>query len=352
VKHLALIAMASFLTLGAATAAPASRDAPPPELKPLLEDALAHATNAKGLTAIVMRDGKQLYRLDIGTIDHDQQFPIASASKWLTGALVMTEVDEGKLSLDAPISTVLPEFSGAAAAITLRELLAQTAGMGSLKDGFDIKQPATITLAQSAKEIAARPLQDPPGKVFNYGGPHFQVAGAMVEAVSGKRWADLFNERIAVPLGMTHTYWLHTPLQKQTAAETLNPLLQGGVVTTAEDYMRFLTMLAHGGVYNGKRILSAKAVEAMEVDQTASIPMNYVPPGASGRGAHYALANWCDVRNQAGRCTQVSSPGAYGTTPWLDRNSGLYGIFFIRSRDPDVAAPFEKAKAMIIEANR
>ncbi len=351
-KRLILIAIASLATLGSAGADPAPRDAPPPALKPLLEDALAHATNAQGLTAIVMRNGRPLYRLDIGAIGRDQQFPIASASKWLTGALVMTVVDEGKLSLDAPISTVLPEFKGPAAAITLRQLLSQTAGEGSLKGGFDLKQPATITLAQSAAEIAARPLQDPPGTIFNYGGPHFQVAGAMVEAVTGKRWADLFNARIAGPLGMTHTYWLHLPNQKETPAETLNPLLQGGVVTTADDYMRFLTMLAQNGQYNGKRILSARAVEAMETNQTLGLAMGYVPPGASGRNAQYALANWCDAWDKNKRCTLVSSPGAFGTTPWIDRNSGLYGIFFIKSRDPDVAKPFLQAEAMIIAANK
>jgi CubicO group peptidase (beta-lactamase class C family) len=352
-KRLGLAAAAAVLVAcGAAWAATPPRDAPPPGLRPLLENALAHASNAKGLTVIVMRGGRRLYRMDIGDIAPDQQFPIASASKWLTGALVMSVVDEGKLSLDAPISTVLPEFNGEAARITLRELLSQTAGMGSLKAGFDIRQPATITLAQSAAQIAARPLEDPPGRIFNYGGPHFQVAGAMVEAVTGKRWADLFNERIAGPLGMTHTSWLHLPRQTETPAQTLNPLLQGGVVTTAEDYMRFLTMLAGEGEYQGRRVLSRQAVDAMETNQTLGVTMGYVPPGATVRAAQYALANWCDAWDKTKRCTRVSSPGAFGTTPWIDRDSGLYGIFFIMTRNPDVAEPFAKAEAMIIEANR
>jgi len=178
------------------------------------------------------------------------------------------------------------------------------------------------------------------------------VAGAMVEAVTGRRWSDLFNERIAVPLGMTHTDWLHLPNQTETPAQTLNPLLQGGAVTTADDYMRFLTMMAAGGVYNGRRILSTQAVETMETNQTLGARMGYVPPGAAGRNAQYALANWCDAWTASGRCTRVSSPGAFGATPWIDRDSGLYGIFFIKSRDPDVAAPFLKAEAMIIAANK
>jgi CubicO group peptidase (beta-lactamase class C family) len=142
-----------------------------------------------GVTAIVMRDGKLLYRLDAGKIDPQAQYPAASSSKWMTAALVMTVVDEGKLSLDVPISTWLPEFQGAAGTITLRELLAQTAGQGSLKGLVDVKQDPRMTLAQSAAGIAALPLEDKPGEVFKYGGPGFQVAGALVEKVTGERWS-------------------------------------------------------------------------------------------------------------------------------------------------------------------
>ena len=202
-----------------------------------------------GVTAIVMRDGKLLYRMDVGKIGPDTQYPVASASKWMTAALVMKVVDDGKLSLDEPISQYLPEFQGEAGQVTLRQLLAQTSGQGSLKSLVDIRQDARLTLAQSAAEIAKRPLEDPPGKVFKYGGPGFQVAGAMVEAVTGRRWADLFDESIARPLGMTHTYWEHLPNRGVSPADTLNPLLQGGVVTTADDYLRFLTMLAQRGTY-------------------------------------------------------------------------------------------------------
>ena len=200
-----------------------------------------------GVTAIVMRDGKLLYRMDVGKIGPDTQYPVASASKWMTAALVMKVVDDGKLSLDEPISKYLPEFQGEAGQVTLRQLLAQTSGQGSLKSLVDIRQDPRLTLAQSAAEIAKRPLEDPPGKVFKYGGPGFQVAGAMVEAVTGRRWADLFDESIARPLGMTHTYWEHLPNRGVSPADTLNPLLQGGVVTTADDYLRFLTMLAQRG---------------------------------------------------------------------------------------------------------
>lgn len=304
-----------------------------------------------GITAIVMQDGKLLYRLDVGKIDPQAQYPAASSSKWLTAALVMTVVDEGKLSLDAPISTWLPEFRGEAGAITLRELLAQTAGEGSLKGMVDVKQDPRMTLAESASQIAALPLEDKPGEVFKYGGPGFQVAGALVEKVTGERWSDLFAERIAKPLGMDHTYWEHLPDKGVPTAETLNPLLQGGAVTTAEDYMRFLTMLAQGGEYQGRRILSAQAIETMETVQTLGKSMAWLPSGAkSSDGWQYALGNWCERWDSDGRCNLVSSPGAFGAFPWIDRKSGLYGIFFTRTRLPKVVDDYRKTLMAMLAA--
>jgi len=331
-------------------AATPERSLPPAPVRTELEAVVARG--APGVTAIVMRRGDLVFRLDVGPIDHDAQLPVASASKWMTAALVMTVVDEGKLSLDAPISRYLPEFRGLAGTTTLRELLAQTSGEGSLRDGIDIRQDARITLGESAADVARRALANPPGVVFKYGGPGFQVAGAAVEAVTGKRWAQLFDERIAGPLGMSHTYWTHLPARGATPAQTLNPLLQGGVVTTAIDYMRFLTMLAQDGRAGGRRILSAQAVDAMETVQTLGKSMAYVPRGAKGgmrsRNVQYALGNWCETWDAAHRCMLVSSPGAFGTFPWIDRRSGLYGIFFTRDLLPAIVDNFTRARQAII----
>jgi CubicO group peptidase (beta-lactamase class C family) len=304
-----------------------------------------------GVTAILMRGGKPLFRLDVGKIGPETQYPVASASKWMTAALVMTVVDEGKLSLDEPASKTLPEFQNETGRVTLRQLLAQTSGEGSLKSLVDIMQDPRLTLAQSAAQIAKRPLEDPPGTVFKYGGPGFQVAGAMVEAVTGRRWADLFKERIARPLGMTHTYWEHLPNRGVSPADTFNPLLQGGVVTTADDYMRFLTMLAQQGMVAGRRILSAAAVEAMETAQTLGKPMAYLPPGVN-KPMQYALGNWCETWTSDGKCILVSSPGAFGTYPWLDRQSGLYGIFFLKDRLPPVVEHLTKARAAMLATEK
>ncbi len=315
-----------------------------------VREALADAVRrgAKGVTAIVMRDGKELYRLDVGRIDPDARYPVASASKWMTAALVMTVVDEGRLSLDEPIAKHLPEFQGEKGRTTLRHLLAQTSGQGSLKGRVDIRQDARLTLAESAAEVARLPLEHPPGTVFAYGGPGFQVAGALVEKVTGRRWADLFQARIAGPLGMERTSWGH-PTGRVPPGQTSNPLLQGGVTTTAGDYMRFLSMLAQGGVHAGHRVLSAQAVRTMETVQTLGMPKDYLPPGIpADSDPQYALGNWCETWSADGQGVLVSSPGALGTYPWIDRKSGLCGIFFTKHRLPKVRDDFLKARAAIL----
>lgn len=305
-------------------------------------------SGTRDATAIAMKNGKLIFRVDMGSAGMQTRYKIASATKWMTAALVMSVVDEGKLSLDTPVAKVLPEFSGDKEKITLRMLLAQTSGTGNLRDShIDISQSPKMTLRESALEVAQRPLAHAPGEVFEYGGPGFQVAGAMVEKVTGKRWSDLFNERIARPLGMTNTEWLHLPAHGTSAADTSNPLLQGGVVTTADDYMRFLTMLANNGRYGDHQVLSREAVDAMETAQTIGLQHGYFPPGA-GEGGQYALGNWCEKWTEDKRCTVVSSPGAFGTLPFIDRQSGIYGIFFLEDRLPRVAPKLREARKAIL----
>jgi len=340
-----LVAAALFPLI--AHAAPATQ--PPPALIEQL-DKMIKNDGVPGITAIVFQHGQMLYRVDRGVIAPDAQLPVASASKWLAAALVMTVVDEGTLSLDAPIGKRLPEFTGAAGDITLRQLLSFTSGQGSLKGLVDVRQDPRMSLADSARKIARLPLQDPPGTVFKYGSPALQIAGALVEQAAGKSWAQLFDERIAHPLGMTHTHWGNPLWPDVPPSEIHNPNLQGGVTTTAAGYGKFLTMLAAHGIYAGQRILSAQSVEMMETTQTRDLPMGFAPPGGAEAKLQYALGNWCEVVEANGSCTVASSPGALGTYPWLDRRNDLYGIFFMRRRLPLVEKDVQEARR-IIERN-
>jgi CubicO group peptidase (beta-lactamase class C family) len=260
-------------------------------------------------------------------------------------------VDEGKLNLDEPIGRRLPQFTGVAGEITLRQLMSFTAGQGSLEGMIDLRQDPRMTLAQSADEVAARPLQDAPGSTFRYGGPSLQVAGALVEQATGQRWADLFEARIARPLGLQHTYWGNPLRPGLTPREVFNPNLQAGVYTTADDYAAFLSMLAARGMGPKGRIISEAAFDQMETVQTGKAVMAYRPPGAAELQA-YGLGNWCETSDANGRCGMVSSPGAFGTYPWIDRDRGIYGVFFLRSRLPLVVKDLTEARRIILAADR
>jgi CubicO group peptidase (beta-lactamase class C family) len=291
------------------------------------------AAGVPGVSVMVGRKGQLHTNVNVGDMDATTQRPIASASKWLTAAVVLQLVGEGKLSLDKPISTWLPDTPPAAGAITLRQLLSQTSGLGPA--GAEMAQDHRITLVESAKAATSNPPTTPPGSTFVYGGPGFQVAGAVVETVTGQPWEEVFQARIAKPLGMTQTHWTHFSRDldaKFPLAETRNPVLQGGAVGDAQDYMRFLAMLAAGGKHDGHQILSPEAVAFLLADQTTSAKRT--PSGvALLDSAHYALGNWCEAPDGAGQCGRNSSLGAWGVYPWIDRTSGLYGVVFFYERN-------------------
>lgn len=280
-----------------------------------------------GLTVLAGKGGKEISRASAGNVDVTTPLPIASASKWLTAATVMSLVDDGALRLDKPISTWLRDLGPHIDKLTLRQLLAQTSGIPNSQNAVMTRE---MTLAQAAKAIGSVPLAHIPGTRFVYGGPGFQIAGAVVEAATGKSWEEVFQARIARPLGMKNTRWNYLDL---STGEPLllhgsrNPILQGGANSTAEDYMRFLEMMAGDGKFRGKRVLSRRAVKTMLTDQTATATRT--PTGAPLlEKAHYGLGSWCETWDGKGRCIRISSLGAWGVYPWIDRQSGVYGIFF------------------------
>src|SRR5262249_42450305 len=96
-------------------------------------------------------------------------------------------------------------------------------------------------------------------------------------------------------------------------------------------------------------ILTAASVAAMETAQTRGLEMRFVPSGGKAIRAElqYALGNWCEVVDAGGSCDVVSSPGALGTYPWIDRKNGLYGIFFMRRRLRLVEKDIQEARRII-----
>jgi CubicO group peptidase (beta-lactamase class C family) len=132
--------------------------------------AFAAGAGVRDFSVIIMRGEANLYRRDFGAYTPDTVLPIASATKWMTGALVMTLVDDGKLTLDDRLDRHLSALPPAYAELTLRQLLSYTAGTAALTDGAaDLRLDRRLSFADAAAELARKPLVARPGESFAYG---------------------------------------------------------------------------------------------------------------------------------------------------------------------------------------
>lgn len=331
-RLLTSILLAPLLGLAAALAQSRTSDLSPVQTRRIETAARTFMkdTGISDMSFLLMRGETILMRRDYGAYDETTVLPLASATKWITGAMIMRSVDRGELSLDAPIGTYVSGLPGAHAGLKVKELLSYTAGLPSLADGGgDITQNKRIAMNEAARALAVRPPTTPPSTSFAYGGPDFQFLGAALEAKSGSRWATVFDDAFAHPMGLSPFYWSN-PKGPNPPNTVTNPLLQGGAATTLTAYGRFLTMIAEQGEFEGRRYLSEAAIRRMEESATTGLTLRYVPEGAPD-GAAYNLAHWCERPTPSG-CLMLSSPGAFGVYPWIDRPNGLHGVIFVEDR--------------------
>ncbi|MCA8952978.1 MAG: beta-lactamase family protein [Planctomycetes bacterium] len=283
----------------------------------LANEEMTSIAGLPGLCLQIDQHGQNLYRQAFGSYTLQQVVPLASATKMLSAAVLMALVDQQLLQLDDPVGTYLPEYAVPPRdQITLRMCFSHTSG---LPRSTSWESNSSITLRQAAQNIATVPLSYLPGTAFEYGSAAMQVAGAVCEVVSGMTWAQLFQQKLAVPLGFIATdynaFGLHA-----------NPRIAGGARSNLQDYGRFVEMLRAGGAWNGTQVLSAAAVDAMMTDNTSHLPTVYSP---SPYGSPYGIGCWIDQKDSAGRTTHVSSPGFYGFTGWVDRARDVTGVYLI-----------------------
>ena len=260
---------------------------------------------------LVYRDGKIIYDKSIGEFTPKTQVPIASSSKWLTAALVMVLVDEGKLSLDDKVSKFLPIFNKYSRGyITIRQCLSHLTGIESepIKLSNLIKRNKYNSLEEEVEEFATKKeIIANPGLEFRYSNIGLNIAGRIIEIVSRRGFEQVMQEKILRPLQMRNTSF--------SSFNAVNP--SGGAVSTANDYMNFLVMILNKGMYNGKRILSEASIEMMQTAQTTSPMIKYTPNVALGY--NYGFGEWIQETDENGQSTIVSSPGLFGTWPLIDK---------------------------------
>lgn len=129
-----------------------------------------------------------LYKQYFGNYEDATIIPVASASKLLSGVRIMQLVDQGRIDLDTPVATYLPEFTDTKGTMTMRQMFSHTAGYGDDEDSLVLA--ADTTLADDVAYIAAHVDQPypPPGSYFAYGGISMQVGGEVAHVQSGEDW--------------------------------------------------------------------------------------------------------------------------------------------------------------------
>jgi methyl acetate hydrolase len=282
--------------------------------------AAVEAANIAGAVAVLGNREGTIYTRAFGHRDvesgaemaADNIFQIASMTKAITSVAALQLVEQGKLSLDAPLEESLPELANpqviegfddsgtpilraAKRAITLRHLLTHTAGFAYeftsanlLRVRQSLGQPAPGTLAS-----LDMPLLFDPGDEWAYGVSTDWV-GRAVEATSGQSLGDYFDQNICGPLGMVDTMFHPTPTHAPRLASLYargedggitpfpiqiggGPSAEfasggGGLSSTAQDYLRFLRMVLNGGALGGVRILSPETIAAMSRNQIGALP--------------------------------------------------------------------------------
>ena len=302
---------ASARSPDAAHPRPAHHDALARELDALLERA---APAIGGASLLVVRGDTVLYDRSIGAIAPGTAIPVASAAKWTSGALLAALVSEGRLAFDDSLGRWLDAGSPMARGIRIGHLFSHTSGFP--RSATCVSDPRA-RLAACAREIVEGGLLSRPGERFTYGGASMHVAARVAELAGGASWRELFASRIARPLGLEATRYLGAI-----------PHVAGGLVSTRDDYARVLRLLLDSGRVAGRQVIAAAAVAAMERDWArgaAVVP----PPRASDVG--YGIGMWIDRADSLGRAVELSSPGAYGFTPWIDRERNLLGVLAIRT---------------------
>ena len=329
-----------------------------------IEDEIARQQLAGGIMYIA-RDGRPVHFKTYGRQDiennqpmrADAIFRIASMSKAVTTTAVMMLYEEGRFMLKDPISKYIPSFANSVVAIpapagspdgvkyitekarrpvTIRDLLTHTAGLtygnGLAADAY--KQAGLTdwyilgkdeTLERVIDRLAALPLHGQPGDKWQYGFAT-DVLGRLVEVISGQPLDKFVEERITKPLGMRDTHFFLPPekaarlanvyglengkLVLKEAAAT-SDFIHGprkcfsggaGLVSTTNDYARFMQMLLNDGELDGVRLLAPKTVALMRANHTAD---KYL-----GEGDGFGLGFW--VSTDQGKIGEIGSEGAYG----------------------------------------
>jgi CubicO group peptidase (beta-lactamase class C family) len=370
-----------------------------------------------GSVALVARKGKIVFYKAYGYNDLETKTPlqktgifrIASQTKAVTSVAAMMLWEEGKFSLDDPVSKYIPSFANgkvlatfnwkdssyttvpAKRAITIRDLLTHTSGLGypaigtpeanalyakaQVTGGVGVKDQ---TLADAISRLGTLPLLFQPGDKWMYGLGH-DVIGYLIEVWSGMSLEEFFTRRIFRPLGMDDTYFnvpaskasrlvnfydedstgihkqatvfggfLHMdyPLEKKTYFSG-----GGGLSSTIYDYAILLQMLLNNGEYNGVRLLSRNTVRMMTMNQIGDLTVNVGDGiGENKWGLGFSIETEKGSRTTPAQTGSYGWGGVFSTAYWVDPKEDMIVLLYRQMWGPHVVETSRQFGPLVYQA--
>ena len=335
-----------------------------------------------GAIILIQQHGKPIFHESFGVQDVVSKAPITdktifrlfSMTKAITSVAAMKLIEDGKISLDDPVSKYIPSFANVKDGVekkaedgtrslelvppnrppTILDLMRQTSGItyGFYGDSLVRKAYAAANLyagdfdlAEFSERIAKLPLHNQPGTLWQYG-HSTDVLARIMEIASGKSLLEIEKENLLDPLGMSDTRFFVTDPEKQKLLAQPMPndsdfrvgrenradiprrweSASGGMVSTMSDYSRFARMLLDGGKFEGKSIISPKSFELLTSDHIgpgSGVERDYFYFPGDGFGFGLGLA----VRTNPGNA-KPPPPGSLGELKW----DGASGCYFVIDR--------------------
>src|SRR5579859_7238666 len=263
----------------------------------------ASASHIPGTAMGIVNGSQPVWLRGFGNSTADTSFFLASLSKSFTALAIMQLVDQGKVNLDAPVRTYIPWFKigdgSESSAITVLQVLDQTSGISPQAGLTELNFTPATTYVQAIQGFETFPLTARPGTLFQYSNANYTIAGYIVQQASGQSYTKYVQQHIFVPLAMTHTYamsgtvrepgltrgnltWfglMSLPVTDSFAPPSVPA--GAGIISSASDMTHYLIAQMNGGVYNGTRIVSAKAMQEMHAPLSPVNVQGLIPDATS-----------------------------------------------------------------------
>lgn len=371
-----------------------------------------------GSVALIARKGKIVFykasgynNLDTKSpLDKNGIFRIASQTKAITTVAAMMLWEEGKFSLEDPVSKYIPSFAEekvissfslkdttyttvpAKRPITIRDILTQTSGIGYAGIGTPEENALYAknyvsgglgakgqTLSEAMSRLGSLPLFFQPGEKWMYG-LNTDLLGSLVEKWSGMTLEEFFTKRIFSPLGMKDTYF---NLPKEKGSRLVNFFIQdstgiikkqdkifggnldmnyplekteyfsggGGLCSTIYDYAIFLQMLLNEGEYNGVRLLAHNTVRMMTMNQIGDLFVNLGGIKSENKfGFGFSIITENGSRLGPSQAGTYAWGGAFSTTYWVDPKEKMIVLLYRQMWGPHITDIDKEFRPLVYQA--